>query len=78
MADSIFISAGDPSGDNALSRVIEELKKQHTELTFFGLGGKRLQKLGQEQFADREDLAVIGFWEVAKKYLFFRKLFHLP
>ncbi len=76
MADSIFISAGDLSGDNALSRVIEELNTEHTNLIYFGLGGKRLHKLGQEQFANREDLAVIGFWEVAKKYLFFRKLFH--
>ncbi len=76
MADSIFISVGEPSGDNALSRVIEELKNEHTDLTFFGLGGKRLLALGQEQFANREDLAVIGFWEVAKKYLYFRKLFH--
>ena len=74
MADSIFISAGDPSGDNALSRVIEELNTAHSNLTYFGLGGKRSHKLGQEQFADQEDLAVIGFWEVAKKYLFFRKL----
>ncbi len=76
MADSIFISVGEPSGDNALSRVIEELKNEQTDLTFFGLGGKRLLALGQEQFANREDLAVIGFWEVAKKYLYFRKLFH--
>ncbi len=76
MADTIFISVGEPSGDNALSRVIEVLKKQHKSLTFFGLGGQRLKQLGQEQFANREDLAVIGFWEVAKKYLYFRKLFH--
>ncbi len=76
MADSIFISAGDPSGDNAVARLIEKLKTEHTELTFFGLGGKRLHQLGQEQFADREDLAVIGFWEVAKKYFYFRNLFH--
>lgn len=76
MADSIFISVGEQSGDNALSRVIEELKNDYADLTFFGLGGKRLQKLGQEQFANREDLAVIGFWEVAKKYFYFRKLFH--
>lgn len=76
MADSIFISAGDPSGDNALSRVIEKLNTAHTNLTYFGLGGKRLRELGQEQFADQEDLAVIGFWEVARKYLYFRTLYH--
>ena len=76
MADSVFISAGDPSGDNAISRVVEHLQSKNSKLTFFGLGGIRLKKLGQEQFANREDLAVIGFWEVAKRYFYFRKLFH--
>ena len=74
--DSIFLSAGDPSGDNASTRLIEALIRKETELTLFGLGGKRLQALGQIQYAKPSELAVIGFWEVAKKYLFFRRLFH--
>lgn len=32
-------------------------------------------KEGQEQLAESSRLAVMGFWEVAKQYLFFRKLF---
>ncbi len=31
---------------------------------------------GQEQLAESSRLAVMGFWEVAKQYSFFRKLFH--
>jgi lipid-A-disaccharide synthase len=42
--------------------------------SLFGLGGSRLRFLGQEQLADSSDLAVLGFWEVAKRFRFFQKL----
>ncbi len=73
---SIFLSAGDPSGDNASARVVEVLKHKYPDLNITGLGGERLKKLGQKQLASGKDLAVLGFWEVARNYLFFRKLFH--
>ena len=72
----LFISAGDPSGDNAVSRVVRHLQESKSGLGFFGLGGARLKELGQEQLAEPSDLAVLGFWEVARRYFFFRKLFH--
>ncbi len=72
----LFISAGDPSGDNATGRVVEHLKSKYAKLKLFGLGGPRLKALGQRQLADSADLAVLGFWEVAKRYFFFRRLFY--
>ncbi len=72
----LFISAGDPSGDIAVSRVLSALREKSANLRVFGLGGPRLKQLGQEQLAEPSDLAVLGFWEVARRYLFFRKLFH--
>ena len=76
MEDSpIFISAGDPSGDTASARLAVALRELNPQVRFLGLGGTRLARLGQQQFADPEDLAVIGFWEVAKRYGFFRRLF---
>ncbi len=72
----LFISAGDPSGDNATARVVTSLKSSVPDLRFFGLGGPRLKELGQEQLADSADLAVLGFWEVAKRYFYFRSLFN--
>jgi len=72
----IFISAGDPSGDNAVSHLITALKKITPDIEFFGLGGPRLKELGQTQLAPSNDLAVLGFWEVARRYFFFRKLFY--
>jgi len=73
---SLFISAGDPSGDNAASRLLETLKLQLPNHAYFGLGGERMASLGQHQLAESSRLAVLGFWEVARQYGFFRKLMH--
>ncbi|MCK4461379.1 MAG: lipid-A-disaccharide synthase [candidate division Zixibacteria bacterium] len=73
-APSFFLSAGDPSGDNAAARLADQLRKKVPELSLFGLGGSRLRTLGQEQLADPGDLAVLGFWEVARHFRFFQKL----
>lgn len=71
---TLFVSAGDPSGDNAASSVISALRINRPNLKLFGLGGPRLKFLGQEQLASGSQLAVLGFWEVAKRFLFFRDL----
>jgi len=71
----VFISAGDPSGDNAAAKVVSFLLEKNPELKLLGLGGTALKTLGQDQFVDGSELAVLGFWEVAKRYLFFRRLF---
>lgn len=70
----VFISAGDPSGDNASARLVAELRQLRPGVRLFGLGGPRLKHLGQEQLADSADLAVLGFWEVARRFWFFREL----
>jgi len=71
---SIFLSAGDLSGDNASAKLVASLKKLYPQSNFFGLGGSKLKALGQLQLAEPEDLAVIGFWEVAKRFRFFSRL----
>jgi lipid-A-disaccharide synthase len=73
---SVFLSAGDPSGDNAASRLVAALKTGAPDLEVFGLGGDHLKAAGQEQFVDGSQLAVLGFWEVARRYFFFRSLMH--
>ncbi len=35
-----------------------------------------MKKAGQEQIVDSSLLSVMGFWEVAKRYFFFRRLMH--
>lgn len=70
----LFISAGDPSGDIACARVAESLRLLRPNLQLVGLGGPRLQAMGQTQLADISDLAVVGFWEVFKRLSYFRQL----
>ncbi|MEW5795262.1 MAG: lipid-A-disaccharide synthase [Candidatus Zixiibacteriota bacterium] len=70
----LFVSAGDPSGDIAVSRVIAALQHKQPGVRTFGLGGARMRQLGQEQLTQPADLAVLGFWEVARRALFFRRL----
>jgi len=77
MSDSnrpIFISAGDPSGDIAGSLLLKQLQLKNDKFEFFGLGGPRMRALGQKQTVDGKELAVLGFWEVAQRFLFFKKL----
>lgn len=71
---SIFLSAGDPSGDIAGSLLISELIGTGNRLEFFGLGGRRMKEAGQMQIVEGDRLAVLGFWEVIKKFAFFRRL----
>lgn len=71
---SIFVSAGDPSGDIAGYHLLKNMITKCPGLRFFGLGGRRMKSLGQEQLIDGDRLAIIGFWEVAKKFIFFRRL----
>lgn len=71
---SIFLSAGEPSGDNAAARLVSVLDKKLPGTNWFGLGGVRLKERGQEQLADSESLAVLGFWEIVGKYNFFLRL----
>ncbi len=74
MDTSVFLSAGDPSGDNAASRLVTALRSLIPDLSVFGLGGEKLKTLGQRQLAGGSDLAVIGFWEVARRARFFLRL----
>jgi lipid-A-disaccharide synthase len=70
----VFLSAGDPSGDAASARLVSKLRVLKPSLEVFGLGGPRLRELGQRQLAEPDDLAVLGFWEVARRYRFFGAL----
>lgn len=71
----VFISAGEASGDFLAGALVGEMKKIRPDLNFFGLGGPSLRAAGAETLFDIRELGVVGFWEVAKKISFFRKVF---
>ncbi len=70
----VFISAGDPSADRHAAELMKELKRIVPDIIFFGIGGPLAESQGLVSLASQRDIAVVGFWEVAKKYRFFKKL----
>lgn len=70
----IFISAGDPSGDVHASNLMRELLLLDNSLEFIGIGGPKMQELGLKPIVNFSEINVVGFWEVAKKYRFFKQL----
>ena len=63
---SIFISAGEASGDFHGSFVVQNLKEQLPNASFFGLGGDRMQGQGVELLFHARKLAFMGFAEVVR------------
>jgi lipid-A-disaccharide synthase len=70
----IFISAGDPSGDIHAANLMRELLELDNSLEFIGIGGPKMQELGLKPIVNFSEINVVGFWEVAKKYKFFKQL----
>lgn len=71
---SIFISAGEHSGDMHASELMKQLKTQlaDCEVTFSGLGGDKMSAVGLKPLFHVMDLATVGFTDVIKKYGFFK------
>ncbi|NOS85845.1 MAG: lipid-A-disaccharide synthase, partial [Ignavibacteria bacterium] len=72
---SVFISAGESSGDMHASSLMKELKSQSpgTKIAFGGLGGDLMITEGLNALYHTKDLATVGFADVIKKYSFFKK-----
>ncbi len=79
---TIFISAGEASGERYGALLIEALKKRLTQdgrgAHFFGMGGPTMAAAGLERVVRAEDVAVMGITEVIRHlpriYGEFRKL----
>ena len=82
MSPTIFISAGEASGEHYGALLVEALKLRLAETgrtaQFFGMGGTRMQAAGLESVVRSEDMAVMGITEVVRHlpriYREFRKL----
>ncbi len=68
MEKRVLISAGDPSGDLILSKIISEIQALHPEVRFSwsGLCGPHCQSLGAVSLASSKDVAVVGIVEVLR------------
>jgi lipid-A-disaccharide synthase len=73
---TIFVAAGEASGDLHAAALIRALQARHGGLRFFGLGGEQMRTAGVDLLYDLSSLAVAGFWEVAKRLVHFRRVFN--
>jgi lipid-A-disaccharide synthase len=71
---TIFLSAGEPSGDQHAAPVARALRARLPEVRLLGLGGSRMAAEGTELLADVSDLALMGFAEVFQRLPYFLRL----
>jgi lipid-A-disaccharide synthase len=72
---SLFISAGETSGDLHGSGLINSLKEQSGKnIKVTALGGDNMKSAGANLLYHVKDLSTIGFIDVIKKYSFFNKV----
>ncbi|MHA3774995.1 lipid-A-disaccharide synthase [Verrucomicrobiota bacterium sgz303538] len=72
----LYLIAGEASGDARGAELMRALKASHPDLEFHGAGGREMRSLAGEHFADWTDEAVVGLWDVLKKYGYFRAQFN--
>ncbi len=76
MSKSIYIVAGEVSGDTHGACLMESLLNRMPGVSFHGAGGPAMRAAGGEGITDWvEDAAVMGIWEVLKHYKWFKRRF---
>ena len=68
MAESIFILAGEPSGDELAGRMMGAINAAYGQQNWVGVGGSSMQAQGLTSWAEMEQLAIIGFGAALKAY----------
>ena len=73
---TIYFVAGEVSADNHGAALMHSLRESGVEFRFIGRGGPKMRAIAGERFKDwLGDAAVLGLWEVIRKYGYFRKQF---
>jgi lipid-A-disaccharide synthase len=74
---TIYFVAGEASADNHGAALMRSLRESDVDLNFIGRGGPQMRAIAGEQFKNWiDDAAVLGLWEVIRKYGYFRVQFH--
>ena len=74
---TIYFAAGEVSADNHGAALMHSLRELRPGLKFIGRGGPRMQQIASAQFRNWiGEAAVLGLWEVLRKYGYFREQFH--
>ena len=73
---TIYFVAGEVSADNHGAALMRSLRELDRDLKFIGRGGPQMQQIAGTQFKSWiGDAAVLGLWEVLRKYGYFREQF---
>jgi lipid-A-disaccharide synthase len=73
---TIYFVAGEVSADNHGAALMRSLRVLDPEPKFIGRGGPQMQQVAGAQFKNWiGDAAVLGLWEVLRKYGYFREQF---
>jgi lipid-A-disaccharide synthase len=73
---TIYFLAGEVSADNHGAALMRALRDLDPALKFIGRGGPQMRQVAGAQFKDWiGDAAVLGLWEVLRKYGYFREQF---
>ena len=76
MPPSLFVIAGELSGDAHGAGLLKSLRGRFHDLRIAGAGGPHMKEIAGEELRDWvEDSAVMGFWEVLKHYRWFQEQF---
>ncbi|MFI5264813.1 MAG: lipid-A-disaccharide synthase, partial [Candidatus Kapaibacterium sp.] len=74
----ILVVAGEASGDRlaarALKHAVSLTESAGNSLTLFGIGGEDCRKIGMDCLYSTDQMSVVGFLEVAKRYRFFKSV----
>ena len=73
---TIYFVAGEVSADNHGAALMRSLRELDCDLKFIGRGGPQMRQIAGAQFKNWiGDAAVLGLWEVLRKYGYFREQF---
>jgi lipid-A-disaccharide synthase len=75
VARVIYVIAGEASGDARGAELLRALRERAPELEIRGAGGHQMRALAGGEIFDWADEAVVGLWDVLKKYSYFKKQF---
>ena len=70
---SVYVVAGEASGDTRGAELLRALQKILPSIRILGAGGPKIQELARGPFLEWSEEAVVGVWDVLKKYGYFRR-----
>ncbi len=72
---TLYVIAGEASGDARGAELLRALKLRAPHAQFLGAGGREMREIARGDFFDWADEAVVGLWDVLKKYGYFKAQF---